>query len=85
MTAAYSEGNGVIDSGNEPSVVAHYMRYYEPYTEKFDTVNEAFRFLASGEDSGNLASVRVIDGDIVYERDTPEFDRRLWEAEKGLV
>lgn len=67
------------------AVVAHYMRYYAPYTHECDTVDEAFRFLAYGEDSGNLSSDKVVDGDTVYERGTPEFDRRMHEAWDALA
>ena len=76
---------GAADAADEPSVVAHYMRHYSPYTEEFYTVDEAFRFLAAGEDNGNLASDKVVDGDTVYERGTLEFEKRLREAWDALV
>lgn len=66
------------------TVSARYHRYYVPYEEEFDTVDEAFRFLAYGEDSGNLSSGDVIDGDTVFKRGTPEHERRLFKASDEL-
>ncbi len=67
------------------TAVAHYYRYYCPYEHECETVDEAFAFLAYGEDAGNLSSVKVIDGEKVYNRDTPEFERRLFAAWDALV
>ena len=72
-------------TGHAATVVAHYMRYCAPHEHECETVDEAFRFLAYGEDAGTLSSVSVVDGTVVYERDTPEFDRRLAEAWNSLV
>lgn len=66
-------------------VIARYHRHYSRYEEEFDSVDEAFRFLAYGEDSGNLSSGDVIDGDTVYKRDTPEHWERLSSAWDALV
>lgn len=62
------------------TVTAHYMRYHVAYEEECDSVEEAFRFLTWGEDQGSLSSVRVVADVEVYERDTPEFQRRLFAA-----
>ena len=67
------------------TVIAHFMRYYAPYEHECDSVDEAFRFLARGEDAGTLASVKVVDGETVYERDTYEFEHRLAEAWEALA
>lgn len=67
------------------TVIAHYGRYHVLYEEEFDTVDEAFRFLAYGEDSGNLSSLDVVDGDTLYKKGTPEHERRLFKAWDELV
>lgn len=45
------------------SVLAVFWRYGSLDAEEFDTVDEAVRFLESGEDYGSLSSEAVIDGD----------------------
>lgn len=47
------------------SVLAVFRRYGSLEAEEFDTVDEAVRFLESGEDYGSLSSEAVVDGERV--------------------
>lgn len=62
------------------TVIAKYYRYHVADEEEFDTVDEAFAFLATHEDAGNISSGDVVDGDTVYKRGTPEHERCLFKA-----
>lgn len=45
------------------SVLAVFWRYHSLEAEEFDTVEEAERFIESGEEYGSLAGEAIVDGD----------------------
>lgn len=45
------------------SVLAIFWRYHSLEAEEFDTVEEAERFIETGEDYGSLAGEAIVDGD----------------------
>jgi hypothetical protein len=61
----------VIDQdGNEEEWVAVYWRYHSQYTYEADSLDDALRFLHSGEDNGDLSSgeIRGPSGAVVMDR-----------------
>jgi hypothetical protein len=45
------------------AILAVFWRYHSLEAEEFDTVDEAKRFLDSGEEYGSLAGEAIVDGD----------------------
>jgi hypothetical protein len=79
VAVALAEGLAVTPSDlgsvreSAVAVIARFYRYAAVHEEEFDTVDEAARFLAYGEDAGTLASDEIREGDRVI-RDA-ELDR----------
>ena len=63
-------------------VTVYYWRYAVERAEETDTVEEAVRFLAYGNDRGELASSRIVDGDRTIEG--AELDGLVAEAYRHL-
>lgn len=66
-------------------VILTYWRYKAEQSEEFDSVEDAVRFLAWGNERGELTHCggRIVDGDRVVEGD--ELDRLVSEAWRDLA
>jgi hypothetical protein len=71
--------SGVVidESGNVQQWTAVYWRYHSRYQDEFDNFAEAFEFLKSGEDYGNLSSESILgpDGAVLMDK------QALWDAQ----